>query len=153
MQTITVLEQYAENEPVISSLEQTTFETICRIGFEYDFHLLDSCDAPRHPFIQAMAFCLAVSTQRNLQAQFIKHLPIKANRRFERERKRMQDIVDEVIRARELSPDSKNSEKDLLGYMLNAVSEEGLDFEFKYVDDTPATYDPKSQPFAHLTST
>ncbi|RUS34808.1 hypothetical protein BC938DRAFT_478401 [Jimgerdemannia flammicorona] len=93
-----------------------------------------------------MAFCLAVSMQRNLQAQCIKHLPIKANRRFERERKRMQDIVDEVIRARKLSPDSKNSEKDLLGYMLNAVSDEGLGFEFKYVDDTPATYDPNPKP-------
>ncbi|RUP08316.1 cytochrome P450 [Jimgerdemannia flammicorona] len=142
MKTITVFEQFAENEPVsiVDWTTNLTFETIGRIGFGFDFHLLDSRDAPQHPFIQAMSFCLGQSAQRKSQAQFIKHLPIEVNRRFDRELKLMQEIVEEVVRARKLSPDAKNSEKDLLGYMLNAVSEEGLGLSDELIRDEVLTF-------------
>ncbi|KAJ1540708.1 hypothetical protein HK096_010729, partial [Nowakowskiella sp. JEL0078] len=104
-------------------MTNVTFETIGRVGFGYDFGLLEKRGAPIHPFIRAMGFCLSESGARSIRPQLISTLSFSHNRRFNRDLKLMQDTVDEVIQARKNSPDAKNSEKDLLGFMLNAREE------------------------------
>ncbi|KAI8803637.1 cytochrome P450 [Cladochytrium replicatum] len=98
-----------------------TFETIGKIGFGFDFHLIDGPDVKVHPFISAMAFTLNEGRARSNRPQFMKYLPTSANAQYERELKLMQTTVEEVLKARKESPDAKDSEKDLLGFMLNAV--------------------------------
>ncbi|KAJ3127314.1 hypothetical protein HK098_006493 [Nowakowskiella sp. JEL0407] len=105
-------------------MTNATFETIGHIGFGFDFGLLDSATAPNHPFIQAMQFCLQESASRSRRTSIATRLAVSNNRKFEREIKLMKDTVDEVINARKASPDAKNMEKDLLGYMLNAKEED-----------------------------
>ncbi|KAJ3122264.1 hypothetical protein HK098_002969 [Nowakowskiella sp. JEL0407] len=105
-------------------MTNATFETIGHIGFGYNFGLLDSIDAPIHPFIQAMAFCLQEAASRSRRPAIASRLAFSQNRRFEREMKMMKDTVDEVITARKASPDANNIEKDLLGFMLNAKEED-----------------------------
>ncbi|RCH99088.1 hypothetical protein CU098_003718 [Rhizopus stolonifer] len=141
-QTIKILEQFQPNEPVeiIEWTTNLTFETIGRIGFGYDFNLLTSRDQPPNAFIEAMGYCLKQSIQRIQQAQFIKSLPIEANRKFDRSIKLMHDIVDGVIAERKNSPDAKDMEKDLLGYMLNARDEHGLGLTDENIRDQVVTF-------------
>jgi cytochrome P450/NADPH-cytochrome P450 reductase len=85
-QTIKVLEQFKPDEPVeiLDWMTNVTFETIGRVGFGYNFNLLETRDQPTNEFIQAMGYCLKESLQRNQQAKFIKHLPLEANYKFDK---------------------------------------------------------------------
>lgn len=127
-QTIKTLEQYDPSEKVeiLDWTTRLTFETIGRCGFGYEFGLLDSRDAPPHPFIDAMGYCLNHAVERTRQLGFIKHLPLERNRQFDRSVKLMNDIVDQVIKERKNGPEAGDKDKDLLGFMLNARDEHDL---------------------------
>jgi cytochrome P450/NADPH-cytochrome P450 reductase len=139
---ITVLEQYDSSEKV-EILEWTTnitFETIGRVGFGYEFNLLSGRDQEQNSFIEAMGYCLKQAINRVTQAKFVKRLPIEANRRFDRSLKLMHDVVDSVIKERKQSPDAKDKEKDLLGYMLNACDEHNLGLSDENIRDQVVTF-------------
>ncbi|OBZ91248.1 hypothetical protein A0J61_00693 [Choanephora cucurbitarum] len=141
-QTIRILEQFEPEEPVeiLDWTTNLTFQTIGRIGFGYDFNLLSSRDQPPNDFIEAMSYCLKLSVQRFQQAQFIKSLPIEANRKFDRCVKLMHDTVDSVIAKRKASPNAKDMERDLLGYMLNARDENQLGLSDENIRDQVVTF-------------
>jgi cytochrome P450/NADPH-cytochrome P450 reductase len=141
-QTIKIFEQFAPTEPVeiIEWTTNVTFETIGRVGFGYEFELLKGRDQPPNSFIQAMSYCLKQSIQRTTQMNFVKALPIEANRKFDRSIKLMHDVVDSVIIERKNSPDAKNMEKDLLGYMLNARDEHNLGLSDENIRDQVVTF-------------
>ncbi|ORY94519.1 cytochrome P450 [Syncephalastrum racemosum] len=128
MQTIKVLEQYQPTEgvEVLVWTTRLTFETIGRCGFGYEFGLLDSRDAPSHPFIEAMAYCLKQSANRSQQTALMRNLPIPQQKRYWSDIQLMSDTVDKVIRDRKSSEEATNKDKDLLGFMLNARDEQGL---------------------------
>ncbi|KAK9695918.1 hypothetical protein K7432_012736 [Basidiobolus ranarum] len=109
-------------EPVLISpwMTKITFETIGRVGFGFDFGLLESKDSPIHPFIDAMSFCLGQARTRAFRSQYWKLLPIWSNYQFDRMMKLMKDTVDEVIVQRKSCPQGEDESKDLLGFMLNA---------------------------------
>ncbi|KAI8979229.1 cytochrome P450 [Mycotypha africana] len=141
-QTIKVLETFAPTEPV-EILEWTTnltFETIGRIGFGYEFNLLNGRDQEPNEFIEAMGYCLRQSLQRTTQAQFVKYLPIEANRKYDRSVKLMHDIVDKVVAERKSSPDANNKDKDLLGFMLTARDEHDLGLSDENIRDQVVTF-------------
>ncbi|KAK9721087.1 hypothetical protein K7432_003692 [Basidiobolus ranarum] len=112
----------SEPEPVLISpwMTKITFETIGRVGFGFDFGLLESKDATIHPFIDAMSFCLREIRTRATRSQYWKMLPIWSNYQFDRMMQLMKDTVDDVIIQRKNSPEAQDSSKDLLGFMLNA---------------------------------
>ncbi|RCH90936.1 hypothetical protein CU098_002539, partial [Rhizopus stolonifer] len=138
-QTMRIFEQYRSDEPVeiLDWTTNLTFETIGRIGFGYEFNLLTDRNQEQNPFIEAMGYCLKQAIQRVQQAEFVKQLPIEANRRFDRSVRLMHEVVENVIRERKLSPDAKNKEKDLLGFMLNACDEHNLQLSDENIRDQP----------------
>ncbi|ORX91007.1 cytochrome P450 [Basidiobolus meristosporus CBS 931.73] len=111
-----------ESEPILISpwMTKITFETIGKVGFGFDFGLLESKNAPIHPFIDAMSFCLREVKTRATRSQYWKKLPIWSNYQFDRMMQLMKDTVDDVMIQRKNSPDVQDSSKDLLGFMLNA---------------------------------
>ncbi|KAI9473910.1 MAG: cytochrome P450 [Benjaminiella poitrasii] len=141
-QTIKILEQFAPTEPVeiIDWTTNLTFETIGRIGFGYEFNLLSSRDQPPNEFIDAMGYCLKQALQRMQQAQFMKRLPLEANRKFDRSVKLMHDVVGSVIAERKNSSDASNMDKDLLGFMLNARDEHNLGLSDENIRDQVTTF-------------
>ncbi|KAI9256300.1 cytochrome P450 [Helicostylum pulchrum] len=141
-QAIKIFEQFSPTDRVemIDWTTNITFETIGRVGFGYDFNLLASPDQPTNPFIEAMGYCLKQSIQRMQQAQFVKSLPIEANRKFDQSIALMHSVVDGVIVERKNSPDAKNMEKDLLGYMLNARDENNLGLTDENIRDQVVTF-------------
>jgi cytochrome P450/NADPH-cytochrome P450 reductase len=141
-QTIKVLEQFKPDEPVeiLDWMTNVTFETIGRVGFGYNFNLLETRDQPTNEFIQAMGYCLKESLQRNQQAKFIKHLPLEANYKFDKSIKLMHDVVNGVIEERKKSPDAHDVNKDLLGYMLNARDEHNLGLSDENIRDQVVTF-------------
>lgn len=128
MRTIKTLEEYQPTDKVeiLNWTTRLTFETIGRCGFGYEFGLLDSKDAPNHPFIEAMAYCLKTVVVRRQQPSIFKHLPNEQNRKFDRSVKLMNDTVDQVIKERKQSPEAGDKDKDLLGFMLNARDDQNL---------------------------
>ncbi|KAJ8661380.1 hypothetical protein O0I10_002646 [Lichtheimia ornata] len=128
MRTIKVLEEYQPTDKVeiLNWTTRLTFETIGRCGFGYEFGLLDSKDAPNHPFIEAMAYCLKTVVVRRQQPSLFKHLPNEQNRKFDRSVKLMNDTVDQVIKERKQGPEAGDKDKDLLGFMLNARDDQNL---------------------------
>lgn len=141
-QAIKVLEQYKPDEPVeiLDWATNITFETIGRIGFGYDFNLLNDRDQPPNDFIDAMGYCLNGALKRMLQAQFMKKLPLESNRKFDRCVKLMHGVVDEVIAQRKSSPDAFDMDKDLLGYMLNARDDHQLSLSDENIRDQVVTF-------------
>ncbi|KAI9018068.1 cytochrome P450 [Phycomyces nitens] len=141
-ETIRILEQYKPDEKVeiLHWTTNLTFETIGKIGFGYEFGLLDKREAPPHPFIEAMGYCLKQSIARFSQAQFIKTLPLEMNRRFDREVDLMHSTVDKVIQERKQSEDATNIEKDLLGFMLNARDEHHQGLSDENIRDQVVTF-------------
>ncbi|CAO3627588.1 unnamed protein product [Cunninghamella blakesleeana] len=128
--TMQVLDQYkpTDNVEILEWTTKLTFETIGAIGFDYDFGLLESKDAPNHPMIDAMSYLLQMTVTRNQQAQFMKQLPTAANRKYDEAINVLYDTVTEVIDNRKASADATDATKDMLGFMLNARDEanEGL---------------------------
>ncbi|KAG1414565.1 hypothetical protein G6F58_006896 [Rhizopus delemar] len=141
-QTMRIFEQYRPDEPVeiLDWTTNLTFETIGRIGFGYEFNLLVDRDQEQNAFIEAMGYCLKQAVQRMQQAAFVKQLPIEANRRFDRSVRLMHEVVENVIRERKASPDAKNKEKDLLGFMLNACDEHNLGLSDENIRDQVVTF-------------
>ncbi|KAJ1561512.1 hypothetical protein HK096_004438 [Nowakowskiella sp. JEL0078] len=104
-------------------MTNVTFETIGKIGFGFDFGLVDHKDAPAHPFIEAMGFCLNEILLRAFRPNIITVLSFSSNKRFKKSLDLMRETVDEVIQARKNSPHAKDANRDLLGFMLNARDE------------------------------
>ncbi|KAI9287391.1 cytochrome P450, partial [Umbelopsis sp. AD052] len=140
--TIKLLEQFSPDESVeiLHWTTNLTFETIGKVGFGYDFHLLDDRNAKNHPFIEAMGYCMKQSFTRMMQAKVMKYLPVESNRRFEESLKLMHTIVDDVIRQRKNGPEAKEKDKDLLGFMLNARDENDLGLTDKNIRDQVITF-------------
>lgn len=140
--TIKLFEQFAPGEDVdiVNWTTNLTFETIGKIGFGYDFHLLDDIKAPPHPFIVAMMNCLKIAFARFKQPGLMKMMPLKQNRVFDEGVDLMHSIVDEVVMERKKSPDAKDSEKDLLGFMLNACDENNLGLSDENIRDQVITF-------------
>ncbi|KAI7889438.1 cytochrome P450 [Mucor mucedo] len=141
-QAIKILEQFKPEEPVevLDWTTNITFETIGRIGFGYEFNLLADRDQPPNDFIQAMSYCLRQSIQRMQQAQFVKSLPIEANRKYDQCIKLMHDTVDEVVAERKKSPYATDSQRDLLGFMLNARDEHNMGLSDENIRDQVVTF-------------
>ncbi|KAL0087063.1 cytochrome P450 [Phycomyces blakesleeanus] len=141
-ETIRILEQYKPDEKVeiLHWTTNLTFETIGKIGFGYEFGLLEKREAPPHPFIEAMGYCLKQSIVRFSQAQFMKSLPLEMNRRYDREVNLMHSIVDKVIKDRKESEDATDIEKDLLGFMLNARDEHHQGLSDENIRDQVVTF-------------
>ncbi|KAJ1550976.1 hypothetical protein HK096_003892 [Nowakowskiella sp. JEL0078] len=104
-------------------MTNVTFETIGKIGFGFDFGLVDHKDAPVHPFIEAMGFCLNETFERAFRLHIVSLLSFSSNKRFKKSLDLMRETVDEVIQARKSSPHAKDANRDLLGFMLNARDE------------------------------
>ncbi|KAG0168861.1 hypothetical protein DFQ28_004492 [Apophysomyces sp. BC1034] len=140
--TIRLLDGYSAEDKVdvLHWATKITFETIGSIGFGYSFNMLDGPNAPPHPFIDAMQYCLQASLARFQSAQIMKKLPLPSNRRFDRERKLMHSIVDEVIRERKESKYAKDDTKDFLGFMLNARDDNGLGLSDENIRDQVLTF-------------
>ena len=140
--TIRLLEQFSPEEPVeiLQWTTNLTFETIGKIGFGYDFNLLDDKDADPHPFINAMVNVLKTVFIRFKQPGFLKSMPLRQNRAFDEDVALMHSIVDKVVLERKQSPDAKDSEKDLLGFMLNARDEHDLGLSDENIREQVITF-------------
>jgi cytochrome P450 len=140
-ETMQVLSEYKPEEKVeiLTWCTNLTFETIGRIGFGYSFDLMDR-NKPPHPFIEAMGFALSNSVARFSRPAFMKKLPTEANRSWERGNRLMRSIVDEVIVKRKNSEFAKDSEKDLLGFMLNARDENNHGLSDENIRDQVITF-------------
>lgn len=142
MQTIKVMEQYQPTDrvEVLDWTTRVTFETIGRCGFGYEFGLLDSRDAPPHPFIEAMGYCLKQAVNRSQQLTLMRNLPLQQHKRYWSDIQLMNDTVDEVIRDRKNSDEATNKDKDLLGFMLNARDEHGLGLSDENIRNQVVTF-------------
>ncbi|KAI8097025.1 cytochrome P450 [Halteromyces radiatus] len=140
--TIKILDQMKPNEKVdiLDWTTKVTFETIGRIGFGYEFNLLEEKDAPPHPLIQSMGYLLQMVVTRRQQAQFMKHIPTAANRKFDQSMEIMHGTVSEVIAERKRSPDAKDKNKDMLGFMLNARDENDHGLSDENIRDQVVTF-------------
>lgn len=140
-ETMKVLSEYAPEDKVeiLDWCTNLTFETIGRIGFGYSFDLMDR-DKPPHPFITAMGFALGNSTSRFTRPSFMSKMPLESNRNWEKNIKLMHSIVDEVIAERKASDSATDSEKDLLGFMLNARDEHNLGLSDENIRDQVVTF-------------
>ncbi|KAJ1945110.1 hypothetical protein FBU59_002409, partial [Linderina macrospora] len=98
-----------------------TFQIITRVAFSYNLHVFDESDGSKHPFVDAMTYCVSQATLRGLRSPLWRRLPIPSNYKFDQCIKLMQDTLKEVIKERKESPDATNMKKDLLGVMLNAT--------------------------------
>ncbi|KAF7726609.1 hypothetical protein EC973_008573 [Apophysomyces ossiformis] len=141
-QAIKIFEQYKPDEPVeiLHWTTNITFETIGRVGFGYDFNLLEERERDPHPFIDAMGYLLSQIIVRFKQAQFMKQLPTSANRKFDESIELMHRTVEQVIQERKNSPKTDGSNKDLLDYMLNARDEHNLGLSDENIRDQVVTF-------------
>ncbi|RUS19436.1 cytochrome P450 [Endogone sp. FLAS-F59071] len=133
-----IFSHFVETGEEIDIAQWTTkiaLETIGRVGFGYDFHLFDDPYAASPRFVEAMVYTLNESLKRSRAAQFWKSLPTEANYKFESDKAYMRELVNEVIQARQNSPDAKNMTMDVLGYMLNARDSNGLGLSDEVIRD------------------
>ncbi|KAI8067575.1 cytochrome P450 [Gongronella butleri] len=142
MQTLGLFDQFKAGEEIdiLDWTTKITFETIGRTGFGYDFGLLDGKDAEPHPMIEAMKYLLEATVSRGLQMEFMKHLPTPSNRKFDDCVSLMHKIVLDVVKERKSSPDAKDANKDLLGFMLNAVDEHDDSLTDENIRDQVVTF-------------
>ncbi|CAO3592069.1 unnamed protein product [Absidia cylindrospora] len=140
--TIKILDQMKPSEQVdiLDWTTKVTFETIGRIGFGYEFGLLDDKDAPAHPLIESMGYLLKMVVTRRMQAQFMKHIPSAANRKFDESVQIMHDTVGDVITERKNGPDANDKNKDMLGFMLNARDESNDGLTDENIRDQVVTF-------------
>jgi cytochrome P450/NADPH-cytochrome P450 reductase len=140
-ETMKILGEYTPEDKVeiLEWCTNLTFETIGRIGFGYSFDLMDR-SKPTHPFIRAMGYALSNSITRFARPNFMKNMPMESNRNWERGINLMHSIVEEVIAERKSSEFAKDSEKDLLGFMLNARDEHNLGLTDENIRDQVVTF-------------
>jgi cytochrome P450 len=111
-------DSHADGTPVDVSADMTrlTLETIGRTGFGYRFGSFRQREP--HPFVHAMVRSLRYAQRKNFQLPVIGPLRDRdAARQDEADIAYMNELVDEVIRARKETGDT--STHDLLGLMLN----------------------------------
>ncbi|KAI7896669.1 cytochrome P450 [Mucor mucedo] len=140
-ETMDVLGEYSPDDKVeiLEWCTKLTFETIGRIGFGYSFDLMDR-NKPNHPFIDAMGYALGSSLNRFARPTFMKNMPLESNRKWQQGNNLMHSIVEGVIAERKASEFAKNSEKDLLGFMLNARDEHNLGLSDENIRDQVVTF-------------
>ncbi|ORX82529.1 cytochrome P450 [Basidiobolus meristosporus CBS 931.73] len=122
LKMVGVLNEFETDEPFVVTdwMTRITFETIGKVGFGYDFGLVESKDCPLHPFIDAMAFCMGQLDPRTSRSKYWKKLPIWSNFKFDENMAYMRSVVDEVVTQRKKAPVEDGSLSDLLGFMLEA---------------------------------
>ncbi|ORX61290.1 cytochrome P450 [Hesseltinella vesiculosa] len=142
MQAISIFDQFKPGEEIdiLDWTTKITFETIGRIGFGYEFGLLDSKDSPQDPLIEAMGTLLHLTLARTKQMEFMQHFPTANNRKFDECVQLMHKKVLDVVIERKSGPDAKDAKKDLLGYMLNACDENGEYMSDENIRDQVVTF-------------
>ena len=86
---------------VCGVMTKLTFETIGRCGFGFSFGALQAPhDAPLHPFLTAMSFCLGQVLVRVQRSKYWKRLPLASNREFRDAMNVMRQTVNSIIDAR-----------------------------------------------------
>ncbi|KAJ1984651.1 hypothetical protein H4R33_004305 [Dimargaris cristalligena] len=135
---VRIFETFADQNAEVDISHWTTniaLETIARVGFGYNFNLLDSPELASHPFVDAINFTLSECLSRMVLTPYWKHLPLRRNYEFQAKVKLMTDTVDQVVSDRRQAPELESTmRKDILGYMLNAydIDEAGGK---RYIDD------------------
>ncbi|MEU8776828.1 cytochrome P450 [Streptomyces sp. NPDC048606] len=104
-----------EGVDVSEDMTRLTFDTIGLCGFGYDFESFRRDEA--HPFVEAMGRALAFTQDTTESLPGTDWLRPGRTERFGRDVAVMTDLVDEVIRQRRLSGDTRTD--DLLGRMLH----------------------------------
>ncbi|MFI5498117.1 bifunctional cytochrome P450/NADPH--P450 reductase [Nocardia asteroides] len=102
---------------VPDDMTRLTFDTIGLCGFGYDFESFRRDDL--HPFVEAMARALGFTQEKGESLPGTEFLKRKQALRFRADADLMTDLVDEVIRQRRASGDSRTD--DLLGMMLHTA--------------------------------
>ncbi len=102
---------------VPDNMTRLTLDTIALSGFDYRFNSFYQREM--HPFVGAMVRALGEAGARAKQLPLQTRLRLVSNNRYQRDIAYMQQLVDEVIRARKAAGPSTGS-RDLLGLMLEA---------------------------------
>ncbi|KAJ3358180.1 hypothetical protein GGF32_000686 [Allomyces javanicus] len=161
--TAAIDQQLSEPLMVTEWMTRFTFQTIGMCGFAFDFHLLDSPDAPMHPFVRflfllpclaectrleltpmfanqidAMNYCLAEAKVRSSHTRFYKWVPSRTNRKFDASLALMRQTVEEVITHRRANPDA--TKRDMLNFMLNSKDENGESLDDENIRDQVITF-------------
>ncbi|KNE66288.1 hypothetical protein AMAG_10515 [Allomyces macrogynus ATCC 38327] len=136
--TAAIDQQLGEPVMVTEWMTRFTFQTIGMCGFAFDFHLLDAPDAPMHPFIDAMNYCLAEAKVRSSHTRLYKWVPSRTNRKFDASLALMRQTVEEVITHRRANPDA--TKRDMLNFMLTSKDENGESLDDENIRDQVITF-------------
>ncbi|MET8147211.1 bifunctional cytochrome P450/NADPH--P450 reductase [Actinoplanes sp. NPDC049668] len=101
---------------VTDDMTRLTLDTIALTGFGYQFRSFEQPEL--HPFLQAMGRALTEAMDRTRQLPAITGLKRRADAAYRADIASMQDLVDDVIRARRAAG---TTSQDLLGLMLEAA--------------------------------
>ncbi|MEV4638974.1 cytochrome P450 [Actinoplanes sp. NPDC049548] len=101
---------------VTDDMTRLTLDTIALTGFGHAFRSFEQPEL--HPFLQAMGRALTEAMDRTRQLPLVTGLKKKADAAYRADIARMQELVDEVIRARRAAG---TQSRDLLGLMLDAA--------------------------------
>lgn len=101
---------------VTDDMTRLTLDTIALTGFGHEFRSFEQPEL--HPFLQAMGRALTEAMNRTRQLPAVTGLKRRADAAYRADIALMQELVDEVIRARRASGEKS---KDLLGLMLEAA--------------------------------
>ncbi|KAJ1926527.1 hypothetical protein IWQ60_003702 [Tieghemiomyces parasiticus] len=132
-----VFDSFASNGKPVDLLMWTTniaLETIARIGFGYDFDLLNAGQVTKHPFVEAIYFTLNEVFNRMVYTPCYKYLPLPRKYHFDAQMDLITGTVDGIIRERRRHPEDHADKMDLLKFMLHAheVDDQG---QPRYLDD------------------
>jgi cytochrome P450/NADPH-cytochrome P450 reductase len=101
---------------VTDDMTRLTLDTIALTGFGHAFRSFEQPEL--HPFLQAMGRALTEAMNRTRQLPAVTGLKRRADAAYRADIAGMQELVDEVIRARRASGEKS---QDLLGLMLEAA--------------------------------
>ncbi|KAL1916029.1 uncharacterized protein VTP21DRAFT_6033 [Calcarisporiella thermophila] len=116
-----------------------TLESIGKIGFDYDFHLLDP-DHEDDPFIDAIVYAGNSARKRTFRTEFYQSMLVASNMRLQRSVKYMHETIDKVIETRRrMSPTEAEQQRDLLQIMLTATTADGQRMSDSLIRDNVLT--------------